>query len=165
MTQKRDKRSAGVKQKRTLESNNALKTRGRQEMVEQVEQDEAVIPLFAEQIDVTRRKVVTGRVQVQTVTREDQHLINELLSSEQVEVERVPVGKVIDSTPSIREDGDRIVIPVVEEILTVERRLVLKEEVHIRKTRSSRRHQERVTLRRQEAVVTRLSPKAPTAED
>jgi stress response protein YsnF len=102
---------------------------------------------------------------VQTVTREDQHLRDELVSSERVEVERVPVGKVIDSTPSIREDDDKIVIPVVEEILTVERRLVLKEEVHIRKTRSSRRHQERVTLRRQEAVVTRLSPKAPTAED
>jgi uncharacterized protein (TIGR02271 family) len=165
MTQKAHTRSARVKQKRTLKSNNALKTRGRQETVEQVEQDEAVIPLLAEQIDVTRRKVVTGRVQVQTVTREDQHLIDELLSSERVEVERVPVGKVIDSIPSIREDEDQIVIPVVEEILTVERRLVLKEEVHIRKTRSSRRHQERVTLRRQEAVVTRLSPKAPTAED
>jgi uncharacterized protein (TIGR02271 family) len=165
MTQKAHTRSARVKQKRTLKSNNALKTRGRQETVEQVEQDEAVIPLLAEQIDVTRRKVVTGRVQVQTVTREDQHLIDEPLSSERVEVERVPVGKVIDSIPSIREDEDQIVIPVVEEILTVERRLVLKEEVHIRKTRSSRRHQERVTLRRQEAVVTRLSPKAPTAED
>jgi hypothetical protein len=61
MTQKGHTRSARVKQERTLESNNALKTRGRQEAVEQVEQDEAVIPLLAEQIDVTRRKVVTGR--------------------------------------------------------------------------------------------------------
>jgi stress response protein YsnF len=116
----------------------------------------AVIPLLAEQMNVTRRKVMTGRVQVATVTREDPHLIDEILSSERVEIERVPIGKVVDSAPSIREDGDMIVIPIVEEI--VERRLVLKEEVRIRKTRSSRRHQERVTLRRQEAVVTRLPP-------
>ncbi len=118
-----------------------------------------VIPLLAEQMDVTRRKVMTGRVQVATVTREDPHFIDEMLSSEKVEIERVPIGKVVDSVPSIREDGDVIVIPIVEEI--VERRLVLKEEVRIRKTRSSRRHQERVTLRRQEAVVTRLPPESP----
>ncbi len=127
--------------------------------------DETVIPLLAEQLDVMRRKVVTGRVQVATVTREDQHLIDELLSSEKVEIERVPIGKVIDSAPSIREDEDMIVIPIVEEIVTVERRLVLKEEVRIRKTRSSRRHQAHVTLRRQEAVVTRLPPQTPTADD
>jgi uncharacterized protein (TIGR02271 family) len=148
-----------TEQKNTADSNNAVKN------VEHVEHDEAVIPLLAEQFDVVRRRVVTGRVKVETVTREDQHVVDELLSSEQVEIERVPIGEVIDSRPSVREDEDMIVIPIVEEVLTVERRLVLKEEVRIRKTRSSRQHQERVTLRRQEAVVTRLPPKTPTAED
>jgi stress response protein YsnF len=139
---------------------------GKQDLeVVHAEDGDAVIPLLTEQIAVTRRTVVTGRVQVQTVTREGEHLVDELLSSQQVEVERVPVGKVVDSIPAVREDDNEIVVPVVEEILTVQRRLILKEEVHIRKTRSSRRHQERVPIRRQEAVVTRLPPKAATAED
>jgi stress response protein YsnF len=43
----------------------------------------------------------------------------------------------------------------VEEVLVVERRLVLKEEVHIRRVRTTERHKEMVMLRYQEAVVTR----------
>ena len=54
-----------AEQKSTVESPNDLNFE-----VEHVEHDETVIALLAEQTDVTRRKVVTGRVQVQTVTRE-----------------------------------------------------------------------------------------------
>jgi hypothetical protein len=39
--------------------------------------------------------------------------------------------------------------------LVVERRLMLKEEIHIKRVRTTERHQEKVTLRSQEAVVTR----------
>jgi stress response protein YsnF len=66
--------------------------------------------------------------------------------------------------PAIREEGETIVVPVVEEVLVVERRLVLKEEVRIRRVRSTERHQERVTLRRQEAAVNRLPPLEPLEE-
>ena len=47
--------------------------------------------------------------------------------------------------------------------LVVERRLFLKEEVRIRRVRSTERHQESVTLRHQEAVVTHLPVKMPAA--
>jgi stress response protein YsnF len=43
----------------------------------------------------------------------------------------------------------------VEEIVIVERRLLFKEEVHIRRVRQTAQHVETVALRRQEAVVTR----------
>jgi stress response protein YsnF len=56
----------------------------------------------------------------------------------------------------VREEGDTIIIPIVEEVLTIERRLVLKEEVRIRRIRETERYQERVTLRKQQAVVNRL---------
>ena len=52
---------------------------------------------------------------------------------------------------------------IVEEVLVVERRLLLKEEVHVRRVRSTERHQESVTLRHQEAVVTRLPVETPAA--
>ena len=38
--------------------------------------------------------------------------------------------------PTIREEGDTIVIPIVEEMLVIERRLLLKEEVRVRRVRS-----------------------------
>jgi stress response protein YsnF len=59
----------------------------------------------------------------------------------------------------MRETEDTIVIPVVEEIVVVERRLILKEEIHVRKTRRVERKSEQVTLRTQQAEVLRLPPK------
>jgi uncharacterized protein (TIGR02271 family) len=125
---------------------------------------ETLIPLHAEELSVSKEQVETGRVRVETVTREREQLVDELLAREHVEVERVAVGTPIDAVPAMRQDGDTTIIPVVEEVLVVERRLVLKEEIHIRRLRTTERHQESVTLRRQEAVVTRL-PIDPTPTD
>jgi uncharacterized protein (TIGR02271 family) len=115
-----------------------------------------VVPLLNEELSVRKEKRATGRVRVATVTREREELIDELLAREQVEVEKVAVGKPINAIPPVREEGDTIFIPIVEEVLAVERRLVLKEEVRIRRVRSTERHQERVTLRKQEAMISRL---------
>lgn len=116
--------------------------------------DEIVLPLHAEEIAVTKERVVTGRVRVSTVTREREELVDELLAREDVEVERKPVGKPVDRAPAVRRKGDTIIIPMVEEVLV--RRLVVKEEVHIRLVKRRERHRERVTVRKQEAVVDRL---------
>ena len=118
-------------------------------------EDEATVQLAAEELSVTKEKQVTGRVRVSTVTREHEELVDQDLLSERVEIETVPVGRQIDTMPVVREEGDTTVIPVVEEVVVVERRLMLKEEVRIRRVRTTERHEERVTVRRQEAVVTR----------
>ena len=70
-------------------------------------------------------------------------------------MERVPIGRVIDAVPPVREEGDTTVLPVVVEEVVVQRRLVLKEEIRIRRLRSTGRHRETVVLREQEAVITR----------
>ena len=125
---------------------------------------DTVIPLYAEDLSVSKRQVVTGRVRVETVTREHEQLVDAQLVRERVEVERVAIGKPIDAIPAVRQDGDTTIIPVVEEILVVERRLVLKEEIHIHRVRTTEQHQERVTLHRQEAVVTRLPSETTPGE-
>jgi stress response protein YsnF len=117
---------------------------------------ETVIPLFEEAVSVSRRVVPTNRVQVSRVTHSHEHLVDELLERERVEVERVAIDKPIDRMPSVREEGDTLIFPVVEEVLKIERVLVLKEEVRIRRVKGTERYQERVTLRKQEAVVNRL---------
>jgi stress response protein YsnF len=77
------------------------------------------------------------------------------LVRERVEVETIPIGRRIDAMPAVRQEGDTTIVPVVEEVLYTERRLFLKEEVHIKRVRITERHQETVVLRHQEAVVER----------
>jgi len=86
------------------------------------ETGETVIPLLAEEVTVSKQVVETGRVQVARVTQEREQLIDELLAHETVEIDRLPIGRQVDAMPAIREEGDTIVIPIVEEVLVVERR-------------------------------------------
>ena len=130
-----------------------------------VQSNEAIVPLLAEEIAVAKQVVETGRVQVTRVTQEREQLIDELLARVTAEVTRVRVGQRVDVMPAVREEGDTIVIPIVEEVLVVERRLFLKEEVHVRRVVSTERHQESVTLRHHEAVVTRLPVETPAADE
>jgi uncharacterized protein (TIGR02271 family) len=134
--------------------------------------DQVVIPLHAEEVSIGKKQVATGRVKVSTVTHSREELVQQLLQSERVEVERVPMGQVVAKVPEIRTEGDITIIPVVEETVVLHRQLVLKEEVRIRRIRETQNYQERVILRQQEAVITRVpedanpavAVAAPTAE-
>ena len=53
------------------------------------------------------------------------------------------------------EQARVLIVPVVEERLVVQKRLVLVEELHVRRRAVERAHQERVVLRSEEAVVER----------
>jgi len=117
--------------------------------------DDATLRLLAEELSVAKQKVETGRVHISTRTHECEALVDENLASERVEIETVPVGLRIDAVPDVRQEGDTTIVPVVEEVLVVERRLMLKEEIRIKRVRTTERHQEKVLLRHQEAVVTR----------
>ena len=122
---------------------------------------ETVIPIFEEELSVAKRVVETAHVQVSRVTHRHEQMVDELLQHEKVEVERIPIDRAIETMPSIREEGDVTIIPVVEEVLRVERHLVLKEEVRIRRIKQTERYQESVTLRRQEAQISRTPIEQP----
>ena len=118
--------------------------------------DNVVIPLLAEEVSVGKKQVATGRVKVSTVTHSREELVEQLLQSERVEVERLPVGQVVPKIPEVRTEGDVTIIPVVEETIVLQRQLVLKEEVRIRRIRETQNYRENVVLRQQEAVITRV---------
>ena len=126
--------------------------------------DEAVLPLHAEQIAVTRHKL-ERKVQVHLRTIDREHAVDELLTHERVEIERVPIGRQVDAVPAERQEGDTTIIPVVEEVVVVHRQLVLKEEIRMRRVRITEHHREIVTLREQEATVERDEPAVSAADD
>ena len=127
-------------------------------MAARASQERATIPVVEEQAVVRKRKKVTGAVRVRTVVREAEELINEALASEQVEVERVPIKRWVEAAVPVRQEGDTTIVSLHEEVVVVEKRLRLVEEVRITRKRSTHRAEERVTLRREEAVVERLEP-------
>ena len=126
--------------------------------------DKTHLELEAEELVVTTSPVTGATVQVSTVTRSVEHQIDEALAHEQVDVERVTIGRIVETVPEVREEDGVTIVPVVEEVIVVERRLILKEEVRIIRRRVEARHVQAVVLRRQEAVVTRLAPGEPSSD-
>ena len=115
-----------------------------------------IIPVVEERAVVLKRKKVTGGVRVRTVVREDKKVIDEPLAVEEIVVERVPLDHWIEAPVPVRQEGDTTVITLHEEVAVVEKRLKATEEVRITRRRSTRRAAERITLRREEAVVEQL---------
>jgi uncharacterized protein (TIGR02271 family) len=145
---------ATIKERDSMRDPTGRDTEASQSVAERPD-DTAKLQLFAEDLSVAKEKVETGRVRISTHTHEREALVDEDLAHERVEIETVPVNLQIDAVPQVHQDGDITIVPVVEERLVVRRRLMLKEEVRIRRVRSTERHQETVKLRYQEAVVMR----------
>jgi uncharacterized protein (TIGR02271 family) len=123
------------------------------------------IPLTEEELRVEKRHIPTGKVRVRSVVDVVEEVAHATLEEERVEVTRVPVGKEIDIAPPVRTDGDAVIVPIVEEILVVEKRLVLKEELHIRRDVTQENVELPVTLRKHRAVVERVSPEGQVRVD
>jgi stress response protein YsnF len=120
-------------------------------------QNPTVIPISEEELSVCKREVTSGRIRIRTVTDAVETMVRQELESETVEVTRVAIGKVVDTIPAVRDAGDGVlIVPVIEEILVVEKKLVLKEELHIRRRTETETVETPVTLRKQRAVVERL---------
>ncbi|HEY0204320.1 MAG TPA: YsnF/AvaK domain-containing protein [Acetobacteraceae bacterium] len=115
--------------------------------------DTEVIPVLREELKVSKREVETGRVVIHKTVSERDENVEMLLRRTDVSVERVPVGRTVTEAPASREEGDVLIIPILEEVLVVEKRLVLKEELHIRKTTTERTAHEVVRLRTETAKI------------
>src|SRR4051812_42416029 len=120
--------------------------------------DEQVIPLVEERVAVSKAEVETGRLRVRIAIDEREERVAAELSRDEVEVRRVPRGVPLDALPEVRVDGDTTIIPVVEEQLVVEKRLVLVEEIHLVRRTESATHEVPVTVRSERAEVERESP-------
>jgi stress response protein YsnF len=126
---------------------------------------EEVVPLVEETASIQKRQVVIGRVRVRTVTDTVEELAQADVRHATVEVTRVPIDRVVETAPEIRTEGDVTIVPVVEEVIVVEKRLVLKEELHLRRRVETETVEVPVTLRKQRAVVERLAPDPSPSEE
>jgi uncharacterized protein (TIGR02271 family) len=119
------------------------------------EQEVAAIPLVEERVSVDKREVETGRYRIRVRVEERQDTIPAELSHDEVEIERVPMNQTLSQLPSVRLEGSTTVIPVVEEVVVMEKKLVLVEEIHVRRKTSVRTEQIPVTIRSEQADIER----------
>ncbi len=68
------------------------------------------------------------------------------LFREDCEVERVQVKRMLDQPAEIRQEGDTLIIPLMEEVLVVEKRLMLREELHIKRRRETKADDDRTPI-------------------
>jgi uncharacterized protein (TIGR02271 family) len=127
------------------------------------------IPLLAEQLEVDKLVVETGRVRVRKRVREHDQPVKVQLQRNEVEVRRVVVNRAVEQPAATRQEGDVTIVPVHEEVLVVTTQLMLKEELHISR-RSTTRPSEvaPVRLRHEEVEVTHVGsdggPREPTKD-
>ena len=122
----------------------------------EADQAEWVIPVVAEQARVHRERIVTGRVRLRKVVHQEEQTIDEPVLKEQVSVERVPIDRWVDAAPPIRSEGETLIVPVVEEVLVVEKRLRLREEVRVTWHHQEEHEPQQLVVRREEVRIERV---------
>jgi uncharacterized protein (TIGR02271 family) len=135
------------------------------------QQEVAAIPLVEERVSVAKRQVESGRLRVRISVEEREEQVPVTLAHDEVEVERVPKNVPLAELPSVRLEGNTTIIPVVEEVVVVEKRLVLVEEIHVRRRTATSDEAIPVRLRAEQAAVERTgepetasNPTNPTQE-
>lgn len=121
--------------------------------------DKTAIPLATERPVVSIRQTETGRVRVTTRTEVFADHVEAELKGMRADVVRVSINRELEPgepLPTPRTEGEVMIIPILEEVVVVEKRLVLKEELHISQQVTTETFETSVELRRQRAVVERL---------
>ena len=122
---------------------------------------EASIPLVEEHVTVDKRLLETGKVRIRSVVDEKLVRVSEELERDDVTIERVAVNREVTEPPRTREENGVLIVPLLEEVVVVEKRLVLKEELHVRRNPKRERVDESVRLRAMRAEVDRVAAASP----
>jgi stress response protein YsnF len=125
----------------------------------QAHEGSMVLPVIAEQLRLGVRRVDTGRgVRIHKTVVEREQRIEQSLLHDAVSVTRVPVDRIVplSETPVARQEGDTWIVPILEEVLVLEKRLRIKEEVHITRTARAQPYFDTVVLRSEQVAVERF---------
>lgn len=117
------------------------------------------IPVMEEQLQVEKHTVDTGcGVRLHKTVTEREQVLDESLRRDELTVEHVQIGQIVPESapPQTRYEGDTLIVPVLEEVLLVQKRLLLKEEVRITRRQHQVQEQQTVLLKSEQVSVERL---------
>jgi uncharacterized protein (TIGR02271 family) len=120
-----------------------------------------VVPVYREEVSIERKAVETGRARITKHVTERTETIDEPLLRQEVQIDRVAINRPWEGPPPPpRYEADRLVIPLLEEVIVVEKRLMLKEELHISRVQKTVHEPQDVVLRNETVTVERAEPSA-----
>ena len=118
-----------------------------------------VVPVVQEQLQLGVRTVDTGRgVRIHKTVTEHAHPVDQALLRESVDVTRVAIDRIVplSEAPVTRQEGDTLIVPILEEVLVVEKRVRIKEEVRITRTARWEQVSDTIILRSEHVSVERF---------
>ncbi len=115
-----------------------------------------VVSVVVEQRGTEKRTVEGEGVRVRIATDKEEAPPHVTLPFEPVKVQRVSVGRMVESAPPVREEGGIAIVPSMG---VTETRLMPQGVSHVRRVAKTREHQQTIPLRRQCAEAERLPAK------
>jgi uncharacterized protein (TIGR02271 family) len=120
-----------------------------------VDDGTVVIPVIQEQVIVNKEIVDTAKVHIRKRVIEEQASLNIPLIQEAYQVEHIPINKLVNEVPPIRQEGEVTIIPVVREVLVIEKHYELIEEIHVIRQRHEVPHVQEIMLKREQVDIER----------
>ncbi|WP_052118338.1 DUF2382 domain-containing protein [Erwinia oleae] len=116
---------------------------------------EQSMPLSEEQVEISTERQVDGKVTLTRSTRYAEELVQTELNRDEVQIKHIAINEPVadDYSAVPRQEGDVLIIPVIEEQVEIIRRRIIKEEIHIIKRRTTETFKQNVTLRHQEVKI------------
>jgi stress response protein YsnF len=115
-----------------------------------------VVPVVNEELHADAIPVQTGGVRVTKHVEGHDEVLEQELRKGRVEVKRVKTERVVDGPQPVQRIGNTLVVPVVSEVLHVEKRWVVTEEIHLTQIEERETVQQTVTVNQEQAEVQRL---------
>ncbi|MEP6988053.1 MAG: YsnF/AvaK domain-containing protein [Chloroflexota bacterium] len=113
-----------------------------------------VVPVIEEVINVDKHEI-EHTVRISKTVRTEDIMVDEPLTREDIVVEHIAINRYVDEPLPVRHEGDTTIIPLVEEVLVVEKRLLLREEIRITRQKSTISNPQVHTLRREDVQIDR----------
>jgi uncharacterized protein (TIGR02271 family) len=130
-----------------------MQPRDQSERLDDDTNESRTLELREEELHVQREMREVGQAELRTRIEEVPARLEVEAFDEEVEVEHVPIGQVVSERRQPYQDGETLIVPIYEEQLVVTKRLLLREELHVRRTRTMRRELFEDTLRRERLEV------------
>lgn len=115
----------------------------------------STIPVIEETPVIRKKKVDTEQVRIRKTVQQTPKIVEESLAREEVRIERKTVNELRQEPAQPRTEGNVYIIPVQEEILVVEKKILVREEIRIEKIHVQHNEKVTVQLRSEEVTIDR----------
>lgn len=116
------------------------------------------IPVIEEQLTIGKKILETGKLKITKKVNSVQQTVDIPVVEEEVDVKRIAINEYIETPPpAVRQEDGKTIISILKEVLVVEKRMILVEEIHIVRKLNHTITTQQETLRQEEVHIDRIA--------